>query len=330
MIKKISRFLALLFSGFILLIFLILLSFRIAAHLREKENRTSSAPNSGKFVKGEDVEIFIQEIGPKDGKVVLFVHGMGAWSEIWKDIQHSIASKGYRTISIDLPPFGFSERPDISSFSTRAQGKRILGILHSLGISKAILVGHSFGGGPTLHAALLEPSIVDKLVLVDIAAQIESSDSDPKIPAVIQFALDKDWIRNPILSATGTNPLLTKTLFRSFVHKKEAITDEKATMIRVPMRLENSTEYMGKWMVQFVMKNDPSLSEDLPVNVSGMKMPIHILWGNQDTVTPMSQGENLAKALPGSRLKVLEGLGHIPQLEDPNLFLSALSECLEK
>lgn len=328
MIKSL-RYLLYSFVGSVFFLSVFLLYFHLLAVQREKLPRQAAAPSSGYFVPGNDVEIFLQETGPKNGPVVLFVHGMGAWSEIWKDTMEAVSRKGYRTIAIDLPPFGFSERPDISKFDTRIQGRRILGVLHSLGISKAILVGHSFGGGPTLHAALLEPEIVDRLILVDIAADISPSISTTEIPALARIILKTDWLRNLMVKSTATNPYLTKTFFRSFVYKREAITDERVAMIHIPMRLEKTSEYLGRWAVPFATEQDKSLSEDLPKTVGSMKMPIDILWGDRDTVTPLSKGEELASALPGSRFHILEDVGHIPQLEDPDLFLSELEKCIQ-
>ena len=59
-------------------------TFRWQAHARERSSRTHAAPTSGRFVRAADVEIFVQEVGRPDAPVVLFVHGMGAWSELWR------------------------------------------------------------------------------------------------------------------------------------------------------------------------------------------------------------------------------------------------------
>jgi pimeloyl-ACP methyl ester carboxylesterase len=53
-------------------------------------------------------------------------------------------------------------------------------------------------------------------------------------------------------------------------------------------------------------------------------MPTLVVWGNLDTITPLAQGAALAKLIPGARLEVLVGVGHIPQIEDPPRFNDVL------
>src|SRR5512145_2820711 len=95
----------------VLVLIVALTGFRIAASLREKASRTEAAPSTGRFVDAGDVEVFVQELGPTSGNPVLLVHGTGAWSAIWRETMEALAIEGYRAIALDLPPFGYSERP---------------------------------------------------------------------------------------------------------------------------------------------------------------------------------------------------------------------------
>ena len=81
------------------------------AHARETRTRLEAAPSRGRFVQAADVEIFVQELGPSGAPVVLFVHGMGAWSELWRETLAATAAAGFRAVALDLPPFGYSQRP---------------------------------------------------------------------------------------------------------------------------------------------------------------------------------------------------------------------------
>jgi pimeloyl-ACP methyl ester carboxylesterase len=140
-------------------------AFRWQAHARETKTRQEAAPRVGRFVRAADVEIFVQEAGPPGAPVVLFVHGMGAWSELWRETLTVTAAAGFRAVALDLPPFGFSERPAPGAYGRQAQARRILGVIDALGARHATLVGHSFGGGPTMEAVLLAPERVRGLVL---------------------------------------------------------------------------------------------------------------------------------------------------------------------
>src|SRR5262249_10143932 len=82
-----------------------------ASRRGDPRSLVAGAPASGPFVRAAGVDLFIQELGPKDAPVVLFVHGMGAWSELWRDTLVATAAAGSHAVALDLPPFGYSERP---------------------------------------------------------------------------------------------------------------------------------------------------------------------------------------------------------------------------
>jgi hypothetical protein len=156
--------------GFLLapLLVLVLTCFSVLALLRERSARTAAAPGTGRFVRADDVDVFLQESGPASGEPVLLIHGTGAWSEIWRETMTALAESGYRAIAIDVPPFGYSEKPrGPAAYRRERQARRILGVLDALGLRQAILVGHSVGARTTVEAALIAPDRVPRLILVD-------------------------------------------------------------------------------------------------------------------------------------------------------------------
>src|SRR2546427_536186 len=214
---------------------LILAGFSWQAARREVLPAAKAAPATGRFVKGADVEIFVQEAGPADGLPVVFVHGTGAWSEAWRESMSALAATGARAIALDLPPFGFSQRPGSARYGKLDQGQRIVGVLDAFGIRQAVLVGHSFGGGPTMEAALLAP------------------------------------LAPPAVAAS-----------------------------------------------------------ERPASYQGLKVPVFIIWGERDTITPLEQGQRLAKLAPHAELAVMRNVGHIPQIEDPAGFNELLLKAVAK
>jgi pimeloyl-ACP methyl ester carboxylesterase len=61
-----------------------------------------------------------------------------------------------------------------------------------------------------------------------------------------------------------------------------------------------------------------------------MGLPLAVIWGDRDTITPLDQGRRLASLAPGATLDVLPGVGHIPQIEDPRAFQEALLRVLRR
>src|SRR6185436_8320707 len=207
MAKRIARWLGVALLIVVAFVTSFLVVSRYQANRRETRTRVEAAPATGRFVHAGDVDVFIQEVGPKNAPVVLFVHGMGAWSELWRETLAATAAAGFRAVALDLPPFGFSERPARPAYSRQNQARRILGVIDALGVRQVTLVGHSFGGGPTMEAALLAPERANALVLADAAIGLDSPPGGSG--GIATHVLGIRAVRNAIVSATVTNPRMT-------------------------------------------------------------------------------------------------------------------------
>lgn len=303
----------------------LILFFSAAASLRETKTRQEAAPSTGRFVQADDVELFIQEMGPADGQVILFIHGTAAWSGLWRETMTPLAEAGYRCIAIDIPPFGFSERPSTPAYGNADQAKRIIALLDTLGIEHAILLGHSFGGGATMETALAIPHRIDALVLADVGGlnlNIQPAPKDQN-PSAIGLFLGIPVIRNPILAATATNPRFTKTLISAMILDPADATEEKIKILQEPLVLQGATNTLGDWLKAVLGPQEVSLTTD-PANYQRLTMPALIIWGDSDTVIPLEEGEYLQSILPDAELVMMEGANHIPHVEDQERFLEVV------
>jgi pimeloyl-ACP methyl ester carboxylesterase len=236
----------------------------------------------------------------------------------------ALASDGFHAVALDMPPFGYSQRPDPPSYDDQSQARRILGALAALHLTKVILVGHSLGARPTVEAALIAPGRVRTLVLVDAALDlhIPPAESLPSTSAVAML-LKPGSIRNALVATTLTNPLFTKRLLELLIARKDAATPARVRMLQQPFIVGGTTEAFGRWLVPFATMRERSLSTD-PARVHTLAMPTLVIWGENDSITPLSRGQELAHLLPNASLLVLPGMGHIPAIENPELFNAAL------
>lgn len=315
----------------ILLLVAVLGFFSWRATRREVEERATVAPSSGRFVAAGDVELFVQEAGPPSGDPVVLIHGTGAWSEIWRETMVALGQRGFHAIAVDLPPFGYSEKPaGASAYARQTQASRIIAVLDAFHLPQATLVGHSVGGRPTIEAALKAPDRVLSLVLVDPAlafaargARFEQNDPSWLVRAL--FGVKP--IRDAVLATYGTNPLFIRRLFRSFVSNTSAVTNERVRMLQQPLGLRHTTASYGDWLSALFILPDTSLGSDF-ANFATLRMPVLIVWGRQDAVTPLWQGEQLRALIPGADLSVIDGAGHIPFIEATEAFDTVLLEFL--
>jgi pimeloyl-ACP methyl ester carboxylesterase len=325
--RRVIRWTAGLAAAVLLLLVLALAGFRAAAARRESMSRTDAAPPSGRFVRAADVDLFVQEAGPASGPPVVLIHGTGAWSEIWRGTMRSLAGAGFHVVALDMPPFGFTARPASADYGDDAQGRRIIGVLDALGIERATLVGHSFGGRPTMQATFLAPSRVSALVLVDAALDLQRAPGAAGSPTVLRAVLGVPPLRNALVSATVTNPMLTGYLLSTLVANKAAVTPERLDMLRKPFVVAGATPRVGEWLLPFATTTESSLATDR-ARYGTLRMPTLVLWGGRDSITPIVQGRDLVTLIPGARWTELPQAGHIPAIEDPQGFDAALLEFL--
>lgn len=294
------------------------------------EDRTAqqAAPKQGRWLRANDVDMYIQEFGDPAAPPLLLTHGTGAWSGTWDQNVQAMASAGYRVIAVDLPPFGFTTKPASGDYSRPAQAKRIVGLIDSLNLGPVTLLGHSYGGGPAAEAAMLAAERVRHLILLDAAIGLVDTPA-PYQEGVITTLLGIRPLRTAIVATLFTQPYFGEFWLRKFVARKEVVTQSRTAIYQEPFVVEGFSSGLGDWAEQFASEHGKSLSET-PEGFRKLAMPLTLLWGDEDTITPLLQAKALQKLKGDAKLLVLEGVGHIPHIENPGLFNRELSKILRE
>ena len=270
--------------------------------------------------------MFVQVRGEKNAPAVVFVHGTGAWSEIWSLSMDDVVKSGYRAVAIDLPPFGYSIPPPSGKYDKGSQAKRILAMLDGLQIKKAIFVAHSIGSAPLMEALLQRPDRVSQLILVCGALGLDSPPTDGS-DNTMQKILRQPVIAESLTSAVFTNPALTNKLVSSFVVEKDKLTPSWLAIYQQPLKLSGSYQSIAKWIPELIAGRGKWLSDN-PEAYRKINFPVLLIWGQLDTITPLSQALHLQRLIPGSGLVVIPNSGHVPMVEEAELFESELIKAL--
>ena len=287
-------------------------------------------PGRGRWVQTNDVRLHITEQGRADAPLLVLVAGTGAWAGTWVSNIDAMQAAGWRVVTIDLPPFGFSARPAGRNYSRDAQAQRLLAVIRSLGNAPVVLLGHSYGGGPAAEAAMLDPSRIRHLILVDAAIGLRApNDTSCDVSGWAETLLAWRPLRSLAAANTGTQPMFTSMLLAQFVARKEAVTPERSAIYREPLKVRGTSEAIGDWAYQFATSCESSRSQSI-AGFTQLRPPLTLIWGEQDAITPPPQARAIAAAAPGSQLVMLPGVGHIPQIEDPALFNARLVEVLSR
>lgn len=306
-----------------------LFGFWTSAWLREAQTAEQLAPKTGRFVATPSGRIFVQEAGPSDGPPLLLVHGMAAWSELWRPSLTRLGQLGYRVIAIDLPPFGFSDRGGEGGNTRAALAGRIRDLIEALKLPRVTIVAHSIGSAPVVETAMRHPERIGGLVLICGALGLVEENARPTEPGWFDWFLETPLLRDPIVASTLTNPLATKALFQRLVARPEAIDDRTVAILQTPMRLRDGTPAFGRWL-RDLLAGDPEAFSTHRSNYGRVAVPTRLIWGDRDTITPLAQGQELERLIPGAKLTVLPGLGHVPQVEDGAAFRPALEAALSE
>ncbi|HEX8753450.1 MAG TPA: alpha/beta fold hydrolase [Solirubrobacterales bacterium] len=254
------------------------------------------------------------------GPVVLLVHGMAGNADNWSAVIEPLA-RAHTVIAPDLPGHGTSE-PGGGDYSLGALAAGLRDLLVALGHERATLVGHSLGGGIAMQFSYQFPDLVERLVLVS------SGGLGPEVSLLLRAAAlpGADYF---IAATAGPGRKLGSALGRGLAAVGLRPTADVAEVARgfgglaEPHRraafLATLRSVVGTSGQRVAAGDRLYLAEALPVL---------IVWGSRDPIIPVSHGEAAHESLPGSRLEVFQGVGHLPQLEEPGRFVAVLERFL--
>lgn len=337
--RSLLRFVAVLLFGVGALLLGVGAWLAFTQHARsERETRSAEqlAAGKGRWIGVGDADLYVQEWGRPGDPTLLLTHGTGAWSGTWFALPAALAEGGWRVVAVDLPPFGLTQTRGADSavdYTRAAQATRLLMLIEQLG-APVTLVGHSFGAGPALEAALRGGTRLRQLVLVDPALGLGPNGEPPACDTAAGGGLlNHRPMRTAIVSATATWPGLTAMLLRQFVHRKEAVTEQLLPAYQLPFQRAAFSARLGDWAASFALAScEAALSHD-PGRLTQWAaggLPLDLIWGESDTITPLAQGRALQRWMPSTRLTSLPDVGHIPHIENPPAFAAALLDVMRR
>lgn len=223
------------------------------------------------------------------GPPVLVLHGWGASIEAVLPIvagQEGVAS----VYALDLPGFGQSALPP-EPWGVEDYQRFVAAFMDALGIERAAIVAHSNGGRIAIRMASTEPGRLSKLVLVDSAG--------------IRPKRTLRWYRRVALAKIGK--YAARLLGRPGERLRELLVGRAG-----------STDYLqaGAMRPTLVRLVNADLREHLP----RIAIPTLLIWGSEDTDTPLSAAREMERLIPDAGLVVLEGAGHFSYLDQPARF----------
>jgi pimeloyl-ACP methyl ester carboxylesterase len=280
--------------------------------LRPFDEIRREAP-AGQFVRAGGQLVHVEQAG--SGEPVVLLHGFGASTYSWRKVVPALAER-YRVVAIDLNGFGYTQRPrSRESYTREGQAKLVTDTMDALGIARAHLVGHSYGGGITLYLASRHPERFRSMVLVDSSAPTYANDRRSRAAAL--RPLDALFVRAVALRPRA----IRKALLRSFWD------DSKVTPELVQAYFDRvAVEGVGDAFYGLTAPAPPGP----PVELEKIAIPPLVVWGAHDELISPESGRRAAARLPHSEFVLIADCGHLPMEEQPEALLQAILPFLER
>ncbi|WP_137292227.1 alpha/beta fold hydrolase [Nocardioides dongxiaopingii] len=253
------------------------------------------------------------------GPALLLLHGLGCDHTTWSPVLDDLAEH-FTVVAPDLLGHGRSAKPR-ADYSVGGYANGMRDLLTVLGIDKATVVGHSFGGGVALQFAYQFPERTERLMLV------ASGGLGPEVSAGIRaittpgFHQAMGVLSLPVVRHAGVAGLrlaartgLAGT--RDLGEVADIYDSFKDPHARAAVR--HVVRAVVDWRGQIITMSDRAY-------LTGA-MPMAVVWGRDDRVIPVCHARNAAALAPGARVEVIEDAGHFPHKDHPEQFVGILHD----
>ena len=270
-----------------------------------------------KSIEIEEHILVYDQYGDPAAPPIIMLHGWLSYRGVWEQTAEALQDR-YNCIAVDLLGFGESDKPDDADYSIKAQGQRVLQLADTLGFERFAIMGHSMGGQIALGSAgSSAPERVESIVNI---SGVISGQLSPYIEKItLRFiALAR---RFPVLYSIWRallryDPLIDE-IFKSWFYNINSVPKEDWAMDRdmaFRPELRISAYEAGKALKTF------NLSPYLP----RIAAPTLTIFGEQDTVVPITDAHLAKEKIPGSHLVLIDNCGHFPMYERSERYLKAV------
>ncbi len=256
------------------------------------------------------------------GPPLVLLHGIGDSAADWQWVMPGLAQH-HRVYALDLPGHGGSAAPDVD-YSATLYAHFTTRFLDALGVNDAVLVGHSLGGLAALCVALALPERVRALVLVDSAGLGREVNIALRLVTTPGYGdLAMMWVATPL----GSVQRVLSRLPLLFANPARA----PLAWLQAQYRLGQQPGF--RWATLAELRSQVDLAGQRRIMVEQLRqlaMPTLLIWGEYDQVVPVEQARAALAHLQHGQLSVIPDSGHLPQIEQSQRFVAALSNFLNE
>ncbi len=259
-------------------------------------------PPSQFVTLADGARVHYRDRGPRNAPVLVLIHGSNASLFTWEPWAKRL-DDSFRVVSIDMPGHGLTGAVPSHGYGQQDMVEFTKAVADKIGLGKFAIAGNSMGGGVAARFAEEYPDRLTALILVD-AAGMPVPQGD-KIP--LGFRIARTPVLNRIMLHITPRRLYKEGLEDAIV-RKQIITPAMVDQYWELGRMEGSREAT---LERFNEHWDTYIKD----HIGDIKAPTLILWGADDHLIPVQAAHEFAAAIPGSKLVIYPGTGHIPHEE---------------
>jgi pimeloyl-ACP methyl ester carboxylesterase len=270
---------------------------------RDPLMRVHDVPISGRTVS-------VLTIG-EGGSDVLLIHGLGAAKSSFFDCAALLAEAGHRVHAIDLPGFGGSSKPPTAPYTATWFAKSVCGVMDELDIASAHVVGNSMGGRVALEIGLRRPERVKSVAALCPAVAFVKRDFHPVVRllrpelGLLPHKLRRGTVERQLWSMFCDPDALDPSVADVVVDEFQRVYGSAGA--RVAFYASARNIYLDR----------PFGRGGFYPRLAALEPPALFVWGSHDKLIPAGFRRYVAEALPDAEQIVLDGCGHVPQVERP-------------
>jgi 3-oxoadipate enol-lactonase len=260
-----------------------------------------------KVARARGIDVVYEDAG--DGRPLVLLHGFPFNRSMWREQAEALAS-AYRIITPDLRGHGETTVTE-GPATMEEMADDVAALLDELGVGRAVVGGLSMGGYVTLAFCRRHPERVAAVVLADTRPQPDNEDGRRARERTAQRALEEGM-------APIADDMLPKLLSQATLAERPDLAARVRAMI-----VGNAPAGAAAALRGMALRRDQT---DL---LPSIDVPALVIVGSEDAITPPSEAETMRDRIEGSRLAVIEGAGHVSNVERPEEFDRALDAFLE-
>jgi pimeloyl-ACP methyl ester carboxylesterase len=270
-----------------------------------------------RYIKVGNVNSRYWSAGEK-GSTVILLHGVGCHVEFWERNIATLAQE-HRSFAVDIVGFGRTDKPEVV-YTFQLMADFVLDFMNAMGIDKASLVGNSMGGGISMTVAAQAPERVEKIVLVD---PVGLGRGVSPVMRLMSLPLLGNVLTAP--SRKGVIRQMQLCLYNPSQASDDFI--DRATLISaLPGNQRSFLSLLRETCNMAGVKK--GIVANFSVDIKRIKSPILVMWGRQDRILPLADGEAAVQKMANGRLHIMDQAGHLPQIDKPEEFNATVLDFL--